>query len=221
MRQYDYILFDMDGTLADTPDFHNKVFIDYFTEQGKVFDPQKIIDGLKYTHSIKDVFKDAGVRDEEEAQEVFRYLRRFYQKDADEMIEEIPLARGAKETLEKLHEKGYSMALISNSMQELLNRMLKLHGMEDYFFAVTGAKEEDAEKKERFRNILKEHGIAPEKVLYVGDTNGDMSVAHELGCAACFADTRIAWVRDKEALLKQHKPEYVIGGIDELTAILD
>ena len=69
MRRYDHILFDLDGTLADTPDFHCKVFIDYFTECGKVFDPDKITNGLQKTLSIRDVLRDAGVKDEEEEED--------------------------------------------------------------------------------------------------------------------------------------------------------
>lgn len=220
MRRYDHILFDLDGTLADTPDFHCKVFIDYFTECGKVFDPDKITNGLQKTLSIRDVLRDAGVKDEEEEEEVFCYLRRFYGTGADDMIGRIRLADGARETLGALHKEGYGMALISNSMQELLERMVVVLGLQDYFFELEGAKEEQAEKLERFRALLERNEINPGRVLYVGDTNGDMKVAHTLGCDACFANTDIAWAQDKEAVIRTHKPEYVIGSIGELLEIL-
>ena len=115
------------------------------------------------------------------------------------------------EVLGELRTRGYTLGLISNHNDALLE-ILDFHGIRPYFATVTYSQEAGAEKPDRrvFELALRRAGCAPEDALYVGDSwNADHRGATGVGMRAVWLNRRGApppepcqQVRDLRELLR-------------------
>ena len=65
-----------------------------------------------------------------------------------------------------------------------------------------------------------ELGVAKSEILFVGDSEEDMKLANTMGYHGCFVDTKIAWCKDREYVLSELKPAYVINSIRQVAEIV-
>ena len=87
---------------------------------------------------------------------------------------------GVKELLEFFKNNGKKQIIISACEEQMLNRNLKLLGVFDYFDDVCGINNIYASSKEAIAiEWRKKH--ANEKLLFIGDTDHDCSVARAMG----------------------------------------
>ncbi len=219
MRKYDHIMFDMDGTFADSRDFHGLSFARYLKRLGRDVSAEEVKDGLAVT--VTDIFRRVGITSKEEVEHALAGLGAFYKRGADDLIVDLPFAPGAKELFHTLCARGYGMSVVTNSYQELTERILHLHGLTHCFIGVAGASSDSLGKEERCADILKRHGIPPERALYVGDASRDIEIANDLGCASCFVDAPIGWEKDPQRLVREQRPTYVLSSLAELAAVLE
>lgn len=217
MRKYDHIMFDMDGTFADSREFHGKSFQRYFNTLGKEVAAEDVRDGLGVT--VADIFRRIGVTGAA-ADDALRGLPEFYHASADDLIMEIPFAPGAEETFRALCAHGYSLSVVTNSYTELTKRILELHSLADCFVDVAGASQHSLGKEERCVELLKRHGAKPARALYVGDAQRDIEIANDIGCASCFVDAPIGWAEDPQRVIREQKPTYVVKRFEELKELL-
>jgi phosphoserine phosphatase len=121
------------------------------------------------------------------------------QKMFDEIINNLPLMKGAKETLKTLKEKGYSTAIISGSFQELGMRAHKELGID---FIITACSlvfdkngnltdwallPSDYEGKVHFFNaLISSLNIKPEECALIGDGVNDIPLARVVGLSIAF-----------------------------------
>lgn len=219
MRSYDLIMFDMDGTFADSKDFHGRSFRRYFKTLGRDVPAEDIKDGLAVT--VADIFHRVGLTEREEIDKALAGLGDFYCAGADDLIADIPFASGAKVLFQTLCDGGYRLSVVTNSYQELTERILALHGLSHCFAEVAGASGGSLGKEERCAALLEKYGVEKNRALYVGDAERDIEIANDLGCHSCFVDAPIGWAKDPEALIRTQKPTYVIHNFAELKELLE
>lgn len=219
MQKYDHIMFDMDGTFADSRDFHGASFARYLKTLGRDVSAEEVKDGLAVT--VVDIFHRVGITSEREVEHALAGLGAFYTTGADDLIVGIPFAPGAKGLFHMLCARGYGLSVVTNSYQELTERILHLHDLNHCFIEVAGASRDSLGKEERCADLLKRHGIPPERALYVGDARRDIEIANDLRCASCFVDAPIGWEKDPERLIREQRPTHVISSLAELAHVLE
>lgn len=217
MYRYKLIMFDMDGTFIDSRSFHEKVFYRFFNECVIPVTMEKVAAGIGNT--VRDIFQSMGL-DEREFTKLFGELEVFCLTRIDDLIKEIYIAEDIRKTLEIVEQCGIKTAVVTNSMQCVADRILKLHDLTNHFSAVSGADITSLNKNQRCETVRKRLGAEKEKVLYVGDAESDIVLADSMGYDGCFADTPLSWCRRKDYTVSVLKPTYIVERLYEITGIL-
>lgn len=138
-----------------------------------------------WEHYFLTLFRLCGVPPER-VQEVGERLRRIYETEhLWTHVEE-----GTREALERLRERGYRLAVLSNA-DGRVEGLLEEVGLRPYFEFVLDSHEVGVEKPDPriFRLALERLGLAPEEVLYVGDLYPvDVLGARRAGLRALLVD---------------------------------
>lgn len=178
-NDYKLLIFDWDGTLADS--IGRIVEAMHVASQRSGFDlcddlAVKGIIGLGLPEAIRTLYPQ--ISDAE--------LVAFRQHYADHYIaleaEPSPLFDGVVESLAAFRDQGYHLAVATGKARRGLDRVLKSHGWEDYF-DITRAADETASKPHplMLEQILAHCAVRPEQALMVGDSSFDLQMARNAG----------------------------------------
>ena len=214
MRRYDCVLYDFDGTLADSvPLIIENQIMAYEAVLGSCDRSEEDLKryiGLPLTETFS-------MYDSETAE---RLLKAYLDINL-RMLEEDRLSffDGVEEELRRLKKAGIKQGIVSSKRRDSLDITLKLKGYDD-FFDITITKEDtkahkpEAEPLLKCSRILK---IPPKRIIYVGDAAGDILCAKNAGCASVFVDWSLM---DKEEIIKA-APTYVIKEMKQLSCIIN
>jgi phosphoglycolate phosphatase len=124
-----------------------------------------------------------------------RFCNRF-----DELVHSIPLFDSALAILDESARRGAMQFVLSATEQSALYAMLAQKNLGHHFTDIRGRKDRLAHSKvDVGRQMLAEHGIAPEDAVLIGDTLHDAEVARELGVDCVLVSTGHHSLRRLEA----------------------
>ncbi len=217
MSKYDLIVFDLDGTLTESRDVHLRLFNMF----GQNRFPDMNIDqiGTNGGETVRQLFLQIGIP-EQDLEKVFQELYDFYDTDGRKLISEITFADGALKLLSEIKEAGLKTALISNSIQNLIDILLEINGASDLFDSVLGANINTTGKVERFQTLADKYKVPLKNTIYIGDSELDAKVTNEFGIDCCILNTPIGWAHDIGNLIKTYDPTYVVNSLDKLKNII-
>jgi phosphoglycolate phosphatase len=178
-RDYDLLIFDWDGTLADSI---GRIVLAMRsaaqTGDMPVRDDASIkgIIGLGLPEAIETLYPGITTRD----LVVFRERYATSYMTMDEVPS--PLFDGVAESIEAFRAEGYHLAVATGKARRGLDRVLKSNGWLDYFDA-TRAADETASKPHplMLHEILAHCRVTPERALMVGDSSFDLQMARNAG----------------------------------------
>lgn len=176
---YQLLIFDWDGTLADSIGRIVQAMIEASVTFGYVPRDElaiKGIIGLGLPEAIRSLYPH--IADDELV--AFRqcYAQSYMALD----IEPSPLFPGVVESLETFRRQGYKLAVATGKARRGLDRVLGAHGWQDYF-DITRAADESASKPHplMLEQILEHCGVAARQALMVGDSSFDLQMANNAG----------------------------------------
>lgn len=178
-NDYKLLIFDWDGTLADSIGRIVEAMHVASRRSGFALCDDlavKGIIGLGLPEAIRTLYPH--ISDAE--------LVAFRQHYADHYIaleaEPSPLFDGVVESLAAFRDQGYHLAVATGKARRGLDRVLKSHGWEDYF-DITRAADETASKPHplMLEQILAHCAVRPEQALMVGDSSFDLQMARNAG----------------------------------------
>jgi phosphoglycolate phosphatase len=207
MPRYQLLIFDFDGTLADS--------------------------GSWMIWTLNDIAGQFGLRrvSEEEVamlrgrsnDEIVRYLgvplwklpgiaaemRRRIAKDVDR----IKLFAGVDEFLGRLDETGVRLAIVSSNSEDNVRRILgaKNASRIDTFECSASM----FGKARKLRTVMKRLGAIPSTTLCIGDETRDIDAAREVGAAS----GAVLWGYAKAEILERFAPNHVFQTFDEIAAL--
>lgn len=185
------VIFDMDGTLTDSPLDFDRIRADCGVPAGRAV--------LEHLATLP----PAERRDAEAA------LVEHERRAAAECV----LKDGAHEALAALRAHGLKTALLTRNSAESVRTVLDRFELE---FDCCLSRE-DAEPKpspDAVLEIARRFGVRPQEVLMVGDYVFDMQAGRAAG-------TRTAFVRNAKLPVPPAEADYVIGNLRELLDLLD
>lgn len=122
----------------------------------------------------------------------------------EEIVGEIPLRRGADETIQSLKQEGYRLALLSSGLDVLAHRVAKRLGFEicicNRLGFTDGALDGQVSihvtwdgKPRHLPGICRLFGVRPSETAAIGDSAGDAFLFPEVGLSVAFnADPAVA-----------------------------
>jgi phosphoglycolate phosphatase len=216
MLVYKLIIFDFDGTLADSRDIVVECLTKTFEHFGDpVPDPERIAAtiGMKLEDAALQLVP--GLTPEQAAERADAY-RNVFQLEG---IARIKPMDGAEPVLEKLAAGGVRMALLSNRKDEVLKACVKQLGWERFFSFVGGMLDDGVTKPaSTFRRdmLASFTDVSGADVLMVGDSTADMMYANNMGVDSCLA--LFGYGRSAQARIES--PDYEIESLGELESIV-
>ena len=185
MRNYDYVIFDFDGTVIDTGEGILRSLQYAFEVQGHAVpdlsDLKKFI-GPPIYYSFTTFY---GVSEEKVGDYIKSYRKRYREKG----IYEACLYDGMVETLKALRQDGVKLGIASSKPQTLIYDVMEHFHLTALFDAVVGTQFDDsnhAGKADLVRKSMALLGAAnTARVLMVGDRCFDIDGAAGAGVDSC------------------------------------
>jgi phosphoglycolate phosphatase len=203
---YRYIIFDFDGTLADS--LASAVAI--FNRLAPRFrlTPVADLETARATPT-KQLLRQMGVR----FWALPRLVRAFQAEAAGE-AEGYLLFPGLPAALAALAGRGHVLGVLSSNREDTIRRCLRANGVEQHFAFVVGYPKLFGKAK-ALRRILKAERADRGEVLYVGDELRDVEAA----VRAKVAVAAVTWGFHAEALLAAARPTHLIRTPAELPGL--
>lgn len=202
-KKYKLLVFDWDGTLMDSMGHIVRSAQATARELSlEVPDIERVRQGIGLisVDFIQFLFPQSNI---DEATNIFY---KYYEKSGDRE----QLFAGTLETLEKLRQKGYTLAIATNKNRESLYERLNHYKLTHLFAGIRcGDDEVSKPDPEVLRGLMKDLGVTPALMLMIGDTEFDMQVAMN---AAVDALAVSYGIQSKAHLLKYNP----IGCIDDI-----
>lgn len=214
MARYTTLLFDFDGTTANTTPGIIHCVQKVLHAEGIFVDDQTIISHAG--NSVFDAIKKISGNDNDA--EVARYAERYselYAREGLQMTEAYPMVL---ETIERLHQRGISMAMASNNARAVVVPMIERLGLLKYMDTVVCI--DDVERGKPAPDIaleaIRRIGSTPEQTLIVGDTAFDVGMGTAAGIAVC----GVTHGDNTQGKLMEAGASYIINSFDELLKII-
>ncbi|MDE6520614.1 MAG: HAD-IA family hydrolase [Ruminococcus sp.] len=181
--KYDTLIFDLDGTLADTRPGVLACFEYTLNKLGlpPYHDPYKFL-GPPLQYSFSTLLGLDGKATEEA-------VRIYRQKYRTESIFDAELFNGIEDMLHTLKENGYTLAVATCKVEKFAEIFLKHFSIAKYFDFIGGADENNrVEKSQVIYHVMEELGKTDtSRVLMIGDRDNDVKGAEILGIPCLYA----------------------------------
>ena len=122
-----------------------------------------------------------------------------------------------KDTLKKLRENKYKLAILSNGTPSLLNELVISNNLKDFFDDILSVEEVETYKPHsKVYNIpIKKYQIKKNQVLYLSANSWDVSGAGNYGY-------NVIWVNRNKNIFDEldYKPKNEIKSLNELMSLL-
>ena len=206
------IIFDFDGTLADTQRGILATAQEVLRRMGLPPADETAMAATIGLPLIENFTRGVGMP-LEEAQRAVAIYREIFEEVAVPVIDLFP---GVKETLRTLAERGVPMAVASSRGQHSLEMLMQKTGLAefiplDHLFGVeTAARPKPA--PDMVYVILGRLGAKPEETLVVGDTTFDLEMGRNAGCFTC----GVSYGNQTAEQLATASPNYIIDDLRKL-----
>ncbi len=179
-RRYTLLIFDWDGTLADSEGLIVR------SMQAAIADlnlpprsDAKIgeLIGLGMTDGMRRLYPEINT------EELIKLLMGYRATFVGQGHNEAPLFEGVEQTLLRLAESGFRLAVATGKPRPGLARSLKHHSALAPLFAATRTADETANKPDplMLTELLAELAVPVERALMIGDTEYDAAMARAIG----------------------------------------
>lgn len=207
------IIFDFDGTLADTTAGILHCFKKTVKKMGLPIPSDEAIKATIGLPLKKNFTTAINGLDELTADRCVDEYRRIFDMDALKMI---TLYDEVRDTLKRLYKRGTLMAVATSRSHQSLDVLTKNLEIEGFFKGCWCADDVANHKPapDMALAILKRFGLDAADTLVVGDTTYDLMMGQAAGCRVC----GVTWGNQSRELLSSVSPDYIIDDISELLA---
>ena len=203
------IIFDFDGTLADTLTAGIAIYNSIATEYGCLKVPQEKIEDLR-SKRPQEFLADFGV--------TFFKLPKILLRMRDELntkmrtIEEIP---GIVQQIINIHNAGYSLGVLTSNSQDNVKSFLQRYHVDKLFNFIFSEKHIFGKHK-AIKRLLKKNKLSTSDVIYVADETRDIEAAHKAGIKII----SVSWGFNTKNILEALKPDTLIHKPSELISAI-
>ena len=203
------IIFDFDGTIADTVDALVTIANRLALEFGYVpINSQELV--LLRNLTAREIIKYSGVS-------LFKipFMVIKVKGELKHKIPELTPIEGINAALIELHNQGYHLGIITSNSQENVNQFLKCHNL-DYLFDFIYSGVTIFGKTTIINNVLRQKQFKPEVVIYVGDETRDVESAKKANIKV----VAVSWGFNSSEALGKQNPDFLIHHPRELLDVI-
>ena len=208
---YDYILFDLDGTISDSAvglvrSINHSLLVHGYTEQSardllKYFGPPIDHTFLSLTASS----------DKTHINSLVTVFRERYSTIG---FSENTLYDGIEPALQILYQSGADLGICTTKRVDLAEKVLNLFGLRRYFKFVSGG-DVGIQKWHQLEGLLQKKIITSNSIM-IGDREGDIIAAHKNGLSSA----GVLWGYGDITELAAQNPGFIFNSPSELTKLV-
>lgn len=202
------IVFDFDGTLADSKEAFLSAYNQIAERHGYLAMTWALFDELKKL-SIKERCSALGI-----PLHKIPFLIGELSKQYKESLKYIQMMDGAADMLRELSELGYELAIISSNEEKNIRTFLQIHEL-NYFSTIMCSKKLFA-KDRLMRKYVKHNNFDVSQVLYVGDEERDIVASKKCGIKVIWAK----WGFDSIENVRNAEPDYIAERPEDVVHIV-
>lgn len=196
MSNIKYIVFDFDGTLADTIDLaigiFNKIAHEYNLKQIEEEDRIALM-----TKKPKDLLK---IYEITQIKVILLLLR--IRKEMGKHLNDLKIVNDIKETLQELKQSGFRLGILTSNSKNNVGIFLENNGMSDIIDFIYSGKNLFGKDKV-MKSMLEQEKISKDEIIYVGDEMRDIEASKKVGIPVI----AVSWGLNKREALESFKPD--------------
>ena len=203
------IIFDFDGTIADTVEalvvIANRLALEFDYPQ---ITPEEL--ALLRNLTSREIIKYSGIS-------VFKipFLVKKVKGELKRKIPDLKPISGIQESLLILKEKNYRLGIITSNSEENVKEFLKVNDLESIFeFIYSGVT--IFGKTTIINNVLRQQQIKSSEAIYVGDETRDVEASQKANIKV----VAVTWGFNNEEVLAQQKPDFLVRHPSELLDVI-
>lgn len=212
LKDIDAVIFDVDGTMADSMWMWKQIDIEYLGRFGIELPPdlQKNIEGMSFRETAHYFKEHFNISDSVE-----KMMSDWNAMAANKYRYEIPLKEGVLTFFDECRRRGVYLGIVTSNSAELLGYLLKAHNLENYFDVIItgsdGLKGKPA--PDMYLEAAKRLAVSPKKCLVFEDIIPGILAGKSAGMKVCAIDD--LYSRDV-ILEKKKEADYFIESFIEL-----
>ena len=208
MKDIKYIIFDFDGTIADSFKFGVKIS----NKLALRFDYKLITqDKIEYYRgrTTQEILKEAKIPFYK-----FPFVVKEFRKEINKIIEQLKPFADMPEVIRTLSKK-YKLGVLSSNSQSNVETVLKTNNLLTYFEFIK-SKSKLLSKSKSMKKLLLEYNLKPENIIYIGDETRDIEAAHKVNIKIIC----VSWGFNTRKVLSKYSPDYLVDQPLEILKII-
>lgn len=209
MIKYKYILFDFDGTLANS----THVFLTVYNQLAARYKGKHIlqseVEQLRKL-SIMERCRTLGLP----LYKLPYMIREFYPL-YKKTLKDVTIFEGIKEMLIELKIRGYILIIVSSNSKENILEFLNFHQINEFMNIYCSRNIFGKDKV--INKIIKNRKLSKDEVLYIGDEQRDIQACKRCGIKMVWVE----WGFDSLETIKDEKPDFIVSKPNEILKILN
>ena len=211
MKLFDGIIFDVDGTLAET---HELIFASFNHVAEKYLNKHLTNEEIVALFGpTEDVILKEWMKDDYESARKDYYD--FYESNHPKMAEIFP---GLREAVNYIKEQKIPLGIFTGKGRDSANITLKSIGLFDQFDMILSGDdvEEHKPSPEGINNLLGSYNLRPERVLMIGDAIHDVMASESAGVKCAL----VLWDDYSRNRCKECRPDYRFYSVEEFITFI-
>ena len=199
------LIFDFDGTLANTLETGVKIYNDMAGDYKLPTVTMKEVKELRKLNT-RALLDHLGI-----SRMLAVKLGARMRKVLHERMEEVEMISGVESALKDLSKRGYRLGILTSNSADNVRIFLDRFGLADAFSFIEAGVSLFG-KSHRISNVLRKEKVKPDGAIYVGDETRDIEAArnsHVAGIAVC-------WGTNGREAMETEGPDYCIDDPSEL-----
>ncbi len=204
MNREHTVIFDFDGTLANTVDLMIRLYNEYSEQFGTIKVEENEFESIRemgYKKAMK--LKNVRLRK-------WPLMVRTMMREMKEQMAEVEPYEGIVETIEKLKEQGISVGVLTSNSTAIVHEFFRVHNFPPFDFVVS--EKTFFGKEKALKRIMKHRKLNREDVMYVGDEPRDIASSKKAGVRSF----GVTWGLGGRTGLKKQPPDRLVDTPDEL-----
>ena len=206
---YRSLIFDFDGTLADTFDEGVRIYNELAKEHGLKTVTATEVQELRHM-KLTDFVNHMGISRRRVPKLLFHGTRMLKAR-----ISSLQLINGIESVIPKLRKQCDHFGILTSNSVENVQLFLKAHGLSDVFTFVSSTSKLTG-KSNHLRSIRKAFSMDPEQMIYIGDEIRDVKAAQK----ARIPIASVSWGFNSADSLADADPDYLLHHPSELQGLV-
>lgn len=207
--KYNALIFDFDGTIADTLDEGLKIYNTLAEQHSLLSVREDEVAELRHM-SIGRLFDHLGISKHRAPKILYQGTKMLKSR-----IASLPLIQGMAEALPVLRSKAKHFGILTSNSVDNVSLFLETHRLQEVFTFVSSTSKLTG-KARHLKSIQKSYGIRPKEMIYIGDEIRDIRAAKKAGVTVA----AVGWGFNSSESLQAEEPDYLLQRPDELAELL-